>query len=157
MAIKVVFNKDAKTARAANKKCVIQIMASDHFFIGHCVSFVFLEEELKKTYRRYTSGNGLPPTNMYLPLVKYMSENDIIKVTVECIYEPESDNGYEVLKEESLFLKEHYGKFGCLNKNKEPYIPAKIKSVSHPNAWMTLSEAGNIQKHLNRLWPERER
>lgn len=151
--LKIKYNKDAKNAREGNKKCVMQIVARDFYFIGHCVSFEFLDVEIRNTFRRHAYGNGIPKTNMFYPLVKYMLDNEIFQITVESIYEAES--GYEVLKEESLFLKEHYKKPGCLNQNKEPYIPQKIKCATHPTAWLTLSEAGNIQQHLNRLWPER--
>lgn len=155
MALKIKYNKDAKSAMEGNKKCVMQIVARDAYFIGHCVSFEFLDIELRKTHRRYAYGNGIPEKNMFYPLVKYMVDNDISQLTVESIYESPTNSGYEVLKEESLFLKEHYKKPGCLNQNKEPYIPEKVKSATHPNAWLTLSESGNIQQHLNRLHPGR--
>ena len=155
MALKIKFNKDAKNANEGNKKFVMQIIARDAYFIGHCISYKFIEEELRKTHRRYIHGNGIPETNMYYPLMKYMFDNDIENLVIESIFESETDSGYEVLKEESLFLKEHYRKKGCLNKNKWPVVSSKVKSTTHPNAWLTLSEKGNIEQHLNRLWPER--
>lgn len=147
----IVIKKDKETGRSAksgnNNKYVFKIVAENKFYIARTSNFNFFDEEIRKTHRRYSVGNGIPETNQYYNLIKYMVSKGCEKLEVELLFTDES--GYKVLKNEIEQLSIHYGKSNCANMNNVPNVP-KFKTGENSNKWLTRNEYLNFMKLLKK-------
>lgn len=122
------------------------------FYIVKTKSLAWLEIELNKCLKTYAI-SGLKRTNMFYPIIKYIYDKGYYDIQVDIICQ--SDNAYQVIKEEFLALKKAEGDNKCLNVYYEPYVSKYKRVEGLPSylgvfGWLTFSEYGNFMKFVKK-------
>ena len=134
---------------------VVKLSIGDKFFITKTSNILFLEEEIRRAFVRYSYRGGISNDNLYLPVIKLLHNqskiNDKGNCTLYCDVLFTSDNGYRVLQRELEYLLGYVGTKHCLNKNKVPYIPkTRKKSETDSKKWLTLNQKLNFYRLIKK-------
>jgi len=125
---------------------VFQINCGESFYIGHTTSIDWLRKELASTYGRYHRG-GIPDSNLFYKLLRCYHAQEKPELRISVVLE--TDNGYEILKQELLLLAASVGTKGCLNESYVPYIPKTVHANKGSN-WLTQNQYLNFMRLLKR-------
>lgn len=134
---------------------VVKLSVGDKFFITKTSNILFIEEEIRRAFVKYSYRGGISNENMYLPLIKQLykvkDSSEEGNVVLYCDVLFTSDNGYRVLQKELELLLQHVGTKHCLNKNKVPYIPkTRKKSETDSKKWLTLNQKLNFYRLIKK-------
>ena len=134
---------------------VVKLSVGDKFFITKTSNILFLEEEIRRAFVKYSYRGGINKENMYLPLIKQLykvkDSSEEGNVVLYCDVLFTSDNGYRVLQKELELLLQHVGTKHCLNTVLRPYVPkTKKKSDTESKKWLTVNQSLNYYRLLRK-------
>lgn len=141
--------KDQPSIVEVKGRAVVKLSFDDKFMITKAGALEWLCREINRTYGKYTRGvaSGTVQDSLYFPLVKHCYKYSIDKVFIEIVFQ--SENGYEVLKNELEQLTEAFKDKNCLNTNNIPYIP-KTTHAKKGSSWLKQNEYLNFMKLLKK-------